>query len=120
MMELVFSHGPYALFVALMMIGTYILIAHRNLLKALVGLYVFQTGIILFFIMVAYRSDATLPILPDSPDGQELPKLIDPLPHALMLTAIVVGVATLGVGLSILSRIQAEVGTIEDKVEGED
>lgn len=119
-MELFFSHGPYLLFVVLMMIGTYILLAHRNLLKALVGLYVFQTGIILFFIMVAYRSDGTLPIVPYPTDGHESPELIDPLPHALMLTAIVVGVATLGVGLSILGRIQGEAGTIEDKDKDED
>jgi multicomponent Na+:H+ antiporter subunit C len=103
-----------------MMIGTYTLLADRNLLKALVGLYVFQTGIILFFIMVAFRRGGTLPIVPYYAAEDKAAELINPLPHALMLTAIVVGVATLGVGLSILSRMQGEAATIEDRTKDED
>ena len=118
-LELAFSHGPYLLFVVLIVIGTYTMLANRNLLKSLVGLYVFQSGIILFFIMVAFRDEATLPIVPDDSDANKAAELINPLPHAMMLTAIVVGVATLGVGLSILRRIQGEVGTIEDKFKDE-
>ncbi|MBN01418.1 MAG: hypothetical protein CMJ77_20075 [Planctomycetaceae bacterium] len=114
-LELALSHGPYLLFVVLIVIGTYTMLANRNFLKSLVGLYVFQSGIILFFIMVAFRDQATLPIV----DKDKAGELINPLPHAMMLTAIVVGVATLGVGLSILRRIQGEVGTIEDKFKDE-
>ncbi len=118
-LELALSHGPYLLFFVLIVIVTYTMLSNRNLLKSLVGLYVFQSGIILFFIMVAFRDQATLPIVPYGADANKAVELINPLPHAMMLTAIVVGVATLGVGLSILRRIQGEVGTIEDKFKDE-
>lgn len=84
-------------------------------MKAIVGLQLVQTGIIVFFILLSFRSGATIPILLDNA-GLESPPLANPLPHALMLTAIVVGVATLGVGVAILRRLHAEVGTIEDRV----
>lgn len=112
--EYLVSRGPYLLFVALQVIGTYLLLSHRNLMKAMVGLYLFQSGIILFFIILGFRTNATIPIHTEhSPEAAE--RLINPLPHALMLTAIVVGVATLGVGVAILKRVQAEAVTIEDR-----
>ena len=80
----------------------------RTLLKAVVGLYVFQTAIILLFVALSYRTGGTVPIALD-----DLP-MHNPLPHAMMLTAIVVGVATVGVAVAILRRIQAESGSIED------
>jgi multicomponent Na+:H+ antiporter subunit C len=107
--EYILERGPYLLFVLLAMTGTYLMMAHQNLMKAVVGLYLFQTAAILFFIALAFRSDASVPI---ANDGQALH---NPLPHAMMLTAIVVGVATLGVAMAILRRIQAEAGTIEER-----
>jgi multicomponent Na+:H+ antiporter subunit C len=103
------AKGPYLLFVLLAVTGVYLMMAHRNLMKAVVGLYLFQTSAILFFIALSYRTDATVPI---ALDGQTLH---NPLPHAMMLTAIVVGVAILGVAIAILRRIQAESGTIEER-----
>jgi multicomponent Na+:H+ antiporter subunit C len=67
--------------------------------------------VILFFIALGFRTDGTIPILVP---GEEL-MLDNPLPHAMMLTAIVVGVATLGLAISILRRIQAETGSIEER-----
>jgi len=105
------SRGPYLLYVTLVAAGLYLILTHRNLFKSLVGLAMIQSGIILFFIMLAARRGATLPNLPSSATA---PPLHNPLPHALMLTAIVVGVATLGLGISILLRLQAEEGRLED------
>jgi multicomponent Na+:H+ antiporter subunit C len=102
------ARGPYLLFALIAVVGTYLMMSHRNLLKAVVGLYLFQTSAILFFIALSYRAGATVPIA----DGQTLH---NPLPHAMMLTAIVVGVAILGVAVAILRRIQAESGTIEER-----
>jgi multicomponent Na+:H+ antiporter subunit C len=103
------ERGPYLLFVLLSMLGVYLLMSQRNLLKAVVGLYFFQTAVILLFITISFRADGTVPIALDG-----VP-MHNALPHAMMLTAIVVGVATLGVAIAILRRIQAENGTIEDR-----
>jgi multicomponent Na+:H+ antiporter subunit C len=100
---------PYLLFVLIAVIGTYLMMSHRNLVKAVVGLYLFQTAAILFFIALSYRADGSVPILAE---GEVLH---NPLPHAMMLTAIVVGVAILGVAIAILRRVQAEAGTIEEQ-----
>jgi multicomponent Na+:H+ antiporter subunit C len=107
----VFSRIPYLLYVTLVGVGLYMILSHRNLFKSLVGLALVQSGIILLFIMLAARRNATVPILPRT---EAVPPLHNPLPHALMLTAIVVGVATLGLGISILLRLQAEEGRLED------
>lgn len=104
------AKGPYLLFVFLAVLGIYLMTSHRNYLKAIVGLYLFQTAVILFFIALGFRADGTVPIVEKGGDAA----LHNPLPHAMMLTAIVVGVATLGVALSILRRVQAETGSIEE------
>jgi len=111
----------YLSFVMLAVLGTYLMLSHRNFVKAIVGLQVFQTAIILFFILMAVRTDATIPILPETHGeaGHHYDThaaMHNPLPHALMLTAIVVGVATQGVALAILRRIRRETGSIEDHV----
>jgi multicomponent Na+:H+ antiporter subunit C len=108
-LEYLLGRGPYLLFVLLSMVGVFLMMSQRNLLKSVVGLYLFQTAVILFFISMSFRRDGTVPIL-----GDDAP-MHNPLPHAMMLTAIVVGVATLGVAIAILRRIQAENGTIEDR-----
>jgi multicomponent Na+:H+ antiporter subunit C len=109
MMALFAERAAYLLLVLPMAAWVYLLAAHRNLLMAVVGLYLVQTSVIFFFVLLSVRSGATVPILDPTID---LP-LANPLPHALMLTAIVVGVATLGMALAILRRIQEEGGSIE-------
>jgi multicomponent Na+:H+ antiporter subunit C len=113
MIEYLVERTPYLLFVLLSVLGTYLMMSHRNLLKAVVGLYLFQTAVILFFITLGFRSEGSVPIIMT---GRTLH---NPLPHALMLTAIVVGVATLGVAIAILRRIQAEAGSIEERGEAD-
>lgn len=108
MIEILLGRGPYLLVVLLAVVGAYLMMSRKTLLKAVVGLYVFQTSVILFFVALSYRTGGTVPIALD-----DLP-MHNPLPHAMMLTAIVVGVATVGVAVSILRRIQAESGSIED------
>jgi multicomponent Na+:H+ antiporter subunit C len=109
MLEYVLERGPYLLFVLLVMVGTFLMMSQRNLLKAVVGLYLFQTAVILLFIALSFRSGGSVPIAED-----QLP-LHNPLPHAMMLTAIVVGVATIGLAIAILRRIQDETATIEER-----
>jgi multicomponent Na+:H+ antiporter subunit C len=108
MIDILLARGPYLLVVLLAVIGSYLMMSRRTLLKALVGLYVLQTAIILLFVALSYRTGATVPI------GFTALPMHNPLPHAMMLTAIVVGVATVAVAIAILRRIQAESGSIED------
>ncbi len=93
----------------LMMIGLYIVIAHENLIKKIVGLNVFQVSVFVFYISLAKIKGGTAPIIAD---GIEV--YSNPLPHVLILTAIVVGVAMTALGLALVVLIQESFGTIED------
>ena len=96
--------------VVLMMIGFYIVIAHGNLIKKIVGLSIFQTSVFIFYISMAKVEGGTAPILAD---GIEI--YSNPLPHVLILTAIVVGIATTAVGLALAVRIKEAYGSIEEE-----
>ncbi|WP_027716290.1 sodium:proton antiporter [Desulfuromonas sp. TF] len=107
----------YWLYVVLMMIGFYAMIGKRNLVKKLLGMNIFQTAIILFFVSTGVKRGGGIPIL----DKYEVLKhgidpatVVNPLPHVLMLTAIVVSVSVTGVALAILQRIYREYGTLEE------
>jgi multicomponent Na+:H+ antiporter subunit C len=104
---------PYWVAIGLLMLGLYTMIVHRNLMKKFVGMTIFQTAIILFFMMLSVKRQATLPIVAAAADPRAY---MNPLPHALMLTAIVVMVATAGVALAILIRLHAEYGSVEEDV----
>jgi multicomponent Na+:H+ antiporter subunit C len=95
--------------VALLMIGLYIVIARGNLVKKLVGLSIFQTSVYLLYISPGKIFGGTAPIIAP---GFEL--YSNPLPHVLILTAIVVGVATLALGLALAVRINEAYGSIEE------
>jgi multicomponent Na+:H+ antiporter subunit C len=103
---------PYWVAIALLMLGLYTMIAHRNLMKKVVGMSIFQTAIILFFLVLSIKRGASLPIVPAGPVDPRA--FVNPLPHALMLTAIVVMVATSGVALAILIRLHGLYGTLEE------
>lgn len=109
---MLFDHWPYLLIVALLAIGLYGVLSKHNLMKKVIGLNIFQSSIILFFISGAARWNATVPVL--EPGSGIAPSYPDPLPHVLMLTAIVVMVATLGVGLSILILIYRRYHTLDE------
>ena len=157
MLEFVLERGNYWAIIGLMMIGLYISFAATNLIKRLVGLGLFQTSIILFYISLSRIDGGTAPILFGKDYGKDkghgegdhgasdyadaagdhaasgydaahgyasqgLENVYsNPLPHVLMLTAIVVGVATLSVGLAIIVRIREAYGTVEmDEIQAMD
>ncbi len=104
------EHFNYWAVIVLMMTGFYIVISRGNLIKKIVGLSIFQTSVFLLFISIGFVEGGTAPILV----GEEGAAYANPLPHVLILTAIVVGVATLAVGLALAVRVQEEYGTIEE------
>lgn len=99
----------YWIVIVLMMIGFYAVIGRGNLVKKIVGLNVFQASVFLLFISMGKVTGGTAPILEE---GFEI--YSNPLPHVLILTAIVVGVATTALGLALIVRIKEAYGTIED------
>ncbi len=110
----------YIAYITIMMIGLYAVIAKRNLVKKIIGMSIFQTAIILFYISIGAKKGATIPILmhDHGPEAAEhaikAADYINPLPHVLMLTAIVVAVATLGVALSLAVKVYQRYGTLEE------
>ncbi|MCX7545861.1 cation:proton antiporter subunit C [Marinicella gelatinilytica] len=104
------GHYNYWVVVALMMLGFYIIIAHGNLIKKLVGLTIFQTSVFIFYISVAKVDGGSAPILADG-----ITQYSNPLPHVLILTAIVVGIATTALGLAIIVRINEAYDSIEEE-----
>ena len=103
--------------IVLLFIGLFGMIVRNNLMKKIIGMVIFQTAILLFIVSIGVKRGATVPILKFSPDKQPLldaTAYANPLPHVLILTAIVVGVAILGVALALLQKIQRVHGTIEE------
>ena len=100
----------YWAFVVMMMTGLYIVMSRENLIKKMMGLNIFQVSVILFYISMGKVEGGTPPIIME---GAQKVVYSNPLPHVLMLTAIVVGVATLSVGLALIVRIREAYGTIE-------
>ncbi|MCH7486778.1 MAG: cation:proton antiporter subunit C [Proteobacteria bacterium] len=100
----------YWVVIVLMMLGFYVVIARHNLIKKMVGLNIFQVSVFLFYISMSKVRGGTAPILDDGIQAYS-----NPLPHVLILTAIVVGVATTALGLALVVRIQEAYGTIEEE-----
>lgn len=125
MLEFVFDRMNYWLIIILMMIGLHIVFGSSNLIKKLAGLSIFQTSVFLFYISIGKVIPPTgseftgPPILREDYAGHALPpgEILhsNPLPHVLILTAIVVGVATLSVGLALCVRIREAYGSIEEE-----
>ena len=101
----------YWAIITLMMIGLYTLIARRNLVKKIMGLNIFQVSVILFYVSIGRVEGGTAPILIP---GQNDVLYSNPLPHVLMLTAIVVGVAVTAVGLALVVRIKEAYDTVDE------
>ena len=102
----------YWIVIFLMMTGLYTIIARRNLIKKMVGLSIFQTGVFLLYITVGKVSGGTAPIV--VADGGAGEAYSNPLPHVLILTAIVVGIATTAMGMALIIRLRESYGTIEE------
>lgn len=103
------AHYNYFVTIFLMVAGLYIVVARSNLIKTLLGLSVFQTSVYLLYLSPGKVFHGTPPII--SPDYHVY---TNPLPHVLILTAIVVGIATLALGLALVVRINEAYGTIEE------
>jgi multicomponent Na+:H+ antiporter subunit C len=103
------THYNYWLVIVLMMTGFYLVIARPNMVKQLVGLSIFQASVFIMYISFAYVSGGTAPII-----DEDWEVYVNPLPHVLILTAIVVGIATTAVGLALVVRIHEAFGTIEE------
>ena len=99
----------YWIVVVLMMIGFYVVIAQGNLVKKIFGLNIFQVSVFVFYISMSNVKDGRAPILDEA-----YTLYSNPLPHVLILTAIVVGVATMALGLALVVRIRKAYGTIEE------
>jgi multicomponent Na+:H+ antiporter subunit C len=110
MMEFVLGHYNYWIVVVLMMAGFYTVISRGNLIKKIAGLNIFQVSVFLLYISIGNVQEGTTPII--APGFQHYS---NPLPHVLILTAIVVGVATTALGLALIVRIKEAYGTIEEE-----
>ena len=109
--ELLFSRYNYWMAIVLMLIGLYALIAKQNLVKKIIGLNIFQTAIYLFYISFSEVDGGNAPIyLPEGLDAL----YVNPVPHVLILTAIVVGVSVTAVALSLIVRIYEEYNVIDE------
>ncbi|MEM7463476.1 MAG: cation:proton antiporter subunit C [Pseudomonadota bacterium] len=112
--DFIFGHANYWLFIVLMMTGLYIVVARGNLVKKIVGLNIFQVAVFMLYISIGKVTGGTAPIFPLDMQVDPDVAYSNPLPHVLILTAIVVGVATTSLGLALIVRIREEFDTIEE------
>ncbi len=116
MFEEFLARYAYWLTTALLVIGLYGMVGNRNLVKKLIGMNIFQSAIILFFIVGSVKEGATVPIIQNATHGAiDTAAYVNPLPHVLMLTAIVVSVAITGVALAFLIAMHKHHGTLEEQ-----
>ena len=115
-MSMILGLYNYWIVIVLMMIGFYIIIAHGHLIKKIVGLNIFQTSVFIFYISLGKVEGGTAPIWQEN-----ITLYSNPLPHVLILTAIVVGIATTALGLALTIRLKEAYGTIdEDEIQAMD
>ena len=120
-LDFLIGHANVVAYIALITVGLYAMLNKTNLAKKVVGMNIFQWSVILFVVSLGAKRGATIPIVEAGHDvvaGDplvlEAAHYVNPLPHVLMLTAIVVGVATTGVALALLLRIHGRYGTLEE------
>jgi len=109
LVEAIATSYNYWITIFLMVAGLYIVVARSNMIKSLVGLGIFQTSVYLLYLSPGKILGGSAPIL-----SEGVTSYSNPLPHVLILTAIVVGVATLALGLALTVRIHEAYGTIEE------
>ncbi len=129
LLQTIVANFNYWVYVTLMMIGLFAMISKNNLIKKLIGMSIFQTAIILFYVSLSVKGTAETVSIPIQHHHEESAaksdsatdhhaadpnKFANPLPHVLMLTAIVVGVATLGVALAVSQLLYKDYGTLEE------
>ena len=109
MIDIIVGHYNYWIVIFLMMAGFYTVISRGNLIKKIAGINIFQTSVFLLYISIGYVRDGTPPIIAEGYTSYS-----NPLPHVLILTAIVVSVSTTALGLALVIRIKEAYGTIEE------
>ena len=109
MTEFIIGYYNYWVAIFLMMAGFYTIISRGNLVKKIVGLNIFQVSVFILYISISTMRDGSAPIITEGIEHYS-----NPLPHVLILTAIVVGVATTALGLALVVRIKEAYGTIEE------
>ena len=114
MVELFLDRYVYLLVLVLLAIGLYGLFAKTHLMQKVIGLVIFQTAIYLFFIEGALKTGAEAPVIDPDLIGTQAEQYVNPLPHLLILTAIVVGIGVVGVALSLLINLYRTEGTLEE------
>ena len=120
MWEIIIAKYNYWIVGMFLVVGLYSMMAKNNLMKKLIGMNIFQWAIILFFISVGAKRGATVPVIAGAHDHDthtivaRAAEYVNPLPHALMLTAIVVAIATTGIALALLIAIYKRYNTIEE------
>ncbi|HBF42578.1 MAG TPA: NADH-quinone oxidoreductase subunit J [Desulfobacteraceae bacterium] len=118
LLQTILAKYNYWIYIILMMIGLYAMIVKNNLIKKILGMNIFQTAIILFYVSIGVKKGGTIPIIEHThgagPHIVHAADYINPLPHVLMLTAIVVSVATLGVALALGIKIYNRFNTLEE------
>ena len=113
-LNFIYGHLPYWLFILLMLSGLFIVVSRGNLIKKIVGLNIFQTSVFMFYISIGKMKGGTAPILLDKSTDNSAVIYSNPLPHVLILTAIVVGIATTALGLALIIKIREEYNTVEE------
>mgnify|MGYP003316272915 CR=1 FL=1 len=114
-LDFIYGHLPYWLFIILMLSGLFIVVSRGNLIKKIVGLNIFQTSVFMFYISIGKVSGGTAPIFPLDMQIDNNILYSNPIPHVLILTAIVVGIATTSLGLALIVRIREAYDTIEEE-----
>lgn len=115
MVDFLTGHYAYWFTIALLCIGLYGILFKKNLVKKTIGLSILQASVVLFFVSIASKWDATVTVRDSSIPVEQVSNYLNPLPHTLMLTAIVVGVATLGVAFTLLIAIYNRYDTLDEQ-----
>ena len=111
----VLQRPNFLTFVIIFLWGFYIMVTRYNLVKKLIGMYLVQTSVIFFLVSISAKKGATVPILLSTTEPVKSTLYVNPLPHVMTLTAIVVGVATLGVGLALCAAIYRKYGSLDEE-----
>ena len=115
-LDFMLGHYAYWFTLALLAIGLYGMMMKKNLVKKLIGMTIFQVSVIIFYIASSSKWGGTVPVMDKAIDVADSTKYINPLPHTLMLTAIVVGVATTGVAFALVISIYKRYRTLDETV----
>lgn len=115
MVDFIVGHYAYWFTIILLCIGLYGILFKKNLIKKTIGLAIFQSAVVLFYVSVASKWGATVTVMDPNIPLDQVSGYLNPLPHTLMLTAIVVGVATLGVAFTFLIAIYNRYETLNEQ-----